>query len=46
LLGQVLRTRDIVFIANNRIELVYLDRQTLREVVAILDILELLEETN
>jgi hypothetical protein len=45
-LGRVLRTRDVVFITNNRTEPVYPNRQTLREVVIILDVLELLEETN
>jgi hypothetical protein len=30
----------------NKTELIYLDRQTLKEVVTILDVLELLEETN
>jgi hypothetical protein len=45
-LGRVLRTRDVVFMANNRIEPVYPDRQTLREVVAILDVPEPLEGTD
>jgi hypothetical protein len=45
-LGQVLRTRDVVFMANSGTEPVYLDRRTLREVVTILEVLELLEETN
>ena len=45
-LGRVLRTRDVIFMANNRIEPVYLDRQTLREVVAILDVPEPPEETD
>jgi hypothetical protein len=32
--------------SNNRTEPVYPDRQTLREMVTILDVPELLEETN
>jgi hypothetical protein len=45
-LGRVLRTRDVVFVSNDRTEPVYPDRQTLREVVTILDVLEPLEETD
>jgi hypothetical protein len=45
-LGRVLRTRDVVFMSNNRTEPVYPDQQTLREVVTILDVLEPLVKTN
>jgi hypothetical protein len=45
-LGRVLRTRDVVFMSNNGTEPVYPDRQTLREVVTILDVLEPPEETD
>ncbi|KAF7574075.1 hypothetical protein PtrM4_056980 [Pyrenophora tritici-repentis] len=45
-LGRVLRTRDVVFMSNDGTELVYPDRQTLREVVTILDVPEPLEETD
>jgi hypothetical protein len=45
-LGRVLRTRDVVFMSNDGTEPVYLDRQTLREVVTILDVLEPLDKTN
>jgi hypothetical protein len=45
-LGQVLRTRDVVFMSHDKTELIYLDRQTLKEVVTILEVLELLEETD
>jgi hypothetical protein len=44
--GRVLRTRDVVFMSHNRTEPVYPDRQTLREMVTILDVPELLEETD
>jgi hypothetical protein len=39
-MGQVLRTRDVVFMPNDETELLYPDQQTLREVVTILDIPE------
>ena len=45
-LGRVLRTRDVVFMTNDRTEPVYPDRQTLREVVTILDVPEPPEETD
>jgi hypothetical protein len=45
-LGQILRTRNVVFMSNDVTEVVYPDRQTLREVVTILDIPEPPEETN
>ncbi|PZC88370.1 hypothetical protein A1F95_10962 [Pyrenophora tritici-repentis] len=45
-LGRVLRTRDVVFMSNNGTEPVYPDRQTLREVLTILDVPEQLEETD
>jgi hypothetical protein len=45
-LGRVLRTRDVVFMSYDKTEPIYLDRQTLKEVVTILDVLEPLEETN
>lgn len=45
-LGRVLRTRDVVFMSNDGTEPVYPDRQTLREVVTILDVPEPLEETD
>jgi hypothetical protein len=47
-LGQVLRTRDVVFMStgNDSTEPVYPDRQILREVVTILDVPEPLEETD
>jgi hypothetical protein len=45
-LGRVLRTRDVVFVSNDRTEPVYPDRQTLREVVTILDVPEPPEETD
>jgi hypothetical protein len=45
-LGRVLRTRDVVFMSNDGTEPIYPDRQTLREVVTILDVLELLDKTN
>ena len=45
-LGRVLRIRDVIFISNNRTEPVYLNRQTLREVVIILDVPEPPEETD
>jgi hypothetical protein len=45
-MGRVLRTRDVVFMSNDGTEPVYPDRQTLREVVTILDVPEPLEETD
>jgi hypothetical protein len=45
-LGRVLRTRDVVFMSNDGTESVYPDRQTLREVVTILDVPEPPEETD
>jgi hypothetical protein len=45
-LGRVLRTRDVVFMAQDGTEPVYPDRQALREVVTILDVPEPPEETD
>jgi hypothetical protein len=45
-MGWVLRARDVVFMANDGTEPVYPDRQTLREVVTVLDVPESLEETD
>ena len=45
-LGRVLRTRDVVFAAHDGTELVYPERQALREVVTILDVPEPPEETD
>ena len=45
-LGRVLRTRDVIFMPDDGTEPVYPDRQTLREVVTILDVPEPPEETD
>jgi len=45
-LGRVLRTRDVVFLSYDGTEPVYPDRQTLKEVVTILDVPEPPKETN
>jgi hypothetical protein len=45
-MGRVLRMRDVVFMANDGTEPVYPDRQTLREVVTVLDVPESLGETD
>jgi hypothetical protein len=45
-LGRVLRTRDVIFLSHDSTEAVYPDRQTLKEVVTILDVPEPPEETD
>lgn len=45
-LGRVLRTRDVIFMPDDGTEPVYPGRQTLREVVTILDVPEPPEETD